>query len=230
MAWGSFGKRMTPLPAPPSTLLQGGFVAVSALLVGVFAYVLRSRGFLLAGAAWLALTGGIAASGVLTDFSSTPPRILLLFLPTFVGTIASGLTRPGERLARLPLTFLVGFQAFRIAVEFLIHRAATEGVAPPQMSWNGYNFDVLSGISALLLFSFVERLPRWLVLAWNLMALGLLAWVVGIAILSFPTTFQRLKPDNVWVAHFPFVWLPTVAVAAALAGHVAVFRKLWRGA
>ena len=29
-----------------------------------------------------------------------------------------------------------------------------------------------------------------------------------------------------WVAHFPFVWLPSVLVAAALAGHVLVFRRL----
>lgn len=219
---------MMTLPAMPSALLTGGFIVVPVLLVGWFAWALRSRGFLLGGAAWLALTGSIAAIGVLADFTAAPPRILLLFAPTFVGTVALVLTRPGERLARLPLAFLVGFQSFRIVIEFLIHRAVSEGVAPAQMSWHGYNFDVLSGISALLLFAFADRLPRWAVLGWNMIALGLLAWVVGIAVVSFPTPFQRLKPDNVWVAYFPFVWLPTVAVVAALAGHVAVFRKLWR--
>lgn len=50
--------------------------------------------------------------------------------------------------------------------------------------------------------------------------------VVIVAILSIPSPFQQLKPDNIWVAYFPFVWLPTAAVVAALLGHLVLFRKL----
>ncbi len=31
---------------------------------------------------------------------------------------------------------------------------------------------------------------------------------------------------NTWVAHFPFVWLPTVLVVFAAIGHLAVTRRL----
>jgi hypothetical protein len=58
------------------------------------------------------------------------------------------------------------------------------------------------------------------------MGLALLLWVVGVAALSFPTRFQLLRPDNTWVAYFPYVWLPSILVTTALLGHVVVFRKL----
>ena len=72
---------------------------------------------------------------------------------------------------------------------------------------------------------FANRLPTWAILIWNTVALGLLLWVVGVAVLSFPTEMQQLKPDNIWVAHFPFIWLPTVAVSVAFLGHLIVYRK-----
>lgn len=94
-----------------------------------------------------------------------------------------------------------------------------------QMTGPGLNLDILSGISALLLFPFARRIPRWGILVWNTLALGLLLWIVGVAILSLPGAFQRLNPDNVWIAYFPFIWLPTLAVTAALLGHIALFRR-----
>jgi len=98
-------------------------------------------------------------------------------------------------------------QSFRILVELLTHRAYKGG-------------------TALLLAPFASRLPPAVLAAWNTMGLVLLAWVVGVAVLSLPTPLQRLWPDNVWVAHAPYVWLPTVLVPAALLGHIALFRQL----
>lgn len=219
---------MEPLPAQPSFLLQIGFIVLSILLVILFACILRSQRFFWMGVVWLAFTGIIAWSDVLSVFNSTPPRIVFLLFPTFAATIVLGLSKWGEHFSLLPLSFLVGYQAFRIPVEILIHRAAEEGVAPPQMSWDGINFDVLSGVTALLLFPFVKRIPQWCILIWNTLALGLLIWIVGVAVLSFPSGFQRLHPDNIWVTYFPFIWLPTIAVPSALIGHIAVYRKLLR--
>jgi hypothetical protein len=217
---------MRPLPAEPTFLLQSGFVALAILLVVMFAIAQKSWAVLITGAAWLLLTAVLARTGVLADFSSSPPRITLLLFPAILFAVFLGFSKFGTRLSLMPLTFLIGFQAFRIPVELLIHRAVREGIAPPQMTWTGLNLDILSGVSALLLFSFARRIPRWGILTWNTLALALLLWIVGVAVLSFPGAFQRLKPDNVWVAYFPFIWLPTVAVTSALLGHVALFRRL----
>ena len=193
----------------------------------MFAIAQKSWVVLITGAAWLLFTGVLARSGVLADFSSTPPRIAFLLLPTMLLAVVLGFSKFGSRLSLMPLAFLIGFQAFRIPVELLIHRAVQEGIAPPQMTWTRLNFDILSGVSALLLFPFARRIPRWGSLTWNTLALALLLWTVGVAVLSFPGTLQRLKPDNVWVAYFPFIWLPTVAVTSALLGQVALFRRLF---
>ena len=81
---------MKPLPAEPSLLLQGGFVAIAVLLVVMFALAQKSWVVLLAGAAWLLLTAGLARSGVLADFSTVPPRIGLLLFPAFLLTVFLG--------------------------------------------------------------------------------------------------------------------------------------------
>jgi len=100
---------------------------------------------------------------------------------------------------------------------------------PIQMSFAGDNFDVVTGATALLLAVFAARydVPRSVVLAWNALGFVLLLVIVAIAVASLPW-FSLFGPDrvNAWVLRFPYVWLPTVLVPAALLGHVLVFRKL----
>ena len=215
-------------PTDPSLPLQAGFVVISVLLVASFAGVSRSRRAALVGGVWLALTGILAGTGVLADFSPMPPRVVLVFAPAGLAAIVLAFSRFGARFADLPLSVLIGFQAFRILVELLIHQAVREGIAPPQLTWGGWNYDIILAISALFLFPIAFRLPRWTILAWNTAGVFFLAWVVGVAVLSMPAAFQRLTPDNTWVAFFPFVWLPSVIVASALFGHLAIYRKLMR--
>jgi hypothetical protein len=155
-----------------------------------------------------------------------PPPIALLFISGFIGTIALGRSRLADRLIQLPLSALVGAQAFRIVVEILIHTSSSIDLAPPQMTWNGYNFDIVTGVTALALAPFASAVSKKLILLWNCLGMALLIIVVGIAVASFPTPFQRMHPDNTWLASFPYVWLPTVLVTAALLGHVILFRKL----
>jgi len=217
---------MAALPADPSYLLQAGFVILAILLVTSFAYVSHSKRALAVGVGWLLLTGLLAGLGLLADFSSMPPSIVLLISPAAIMAIALAFTRFGRRFAALPLSLLIGFQGFRILVELLIHGAVREGIAPPQLTWGGFNYDILFAISALLLFPVAFRLPRWCLLAWNTLGLLFLFWVVGVAVLSMPTPYQKLTPDSIWVAWFPFVWLPTVIVVSALFGHLVIYRKL----
>ena len=108
-----------------------------------------------------------------------------------------------------------------------LHR---EGALPVQMTFEGLNFDVVSGLSARALGAILwrGRLPRWVVLAWNVIGLALLLNIVVIAVLSMPTRLRvfAAEPPNVLVAEPPFVLLPPVLVQAALFGHLLVFRRL----
>ena len=89
---------------------------------------------------------------------------------------------------------------------------------------------IVFGVSALFLFPIAFRLPRWTLLVWNTAGVFSLVWVVGVAVLSMPTAYQKLTPDNTWVAFFPFVWLPSVIVVSAIFGHLTIYRKLIRAA
>jgi hypothetical protein len=220
-----------PLPSEPSLTLvidfsMIAFLTVLVVMAGVERVGGRSKTFAGVAFGWMALTGVLAASGVLAHFD--PPRMLPVLLLTIVGVVVLVRSESGTKLTTLPLALIVGFQGFRILVEFGIHRAAIEGVAPMEMSWSGWNYDVVTGLSAVVLAPFADRVPRVVLHLWNGMGLALLAVVVGTGLLSMPSPFQQIETDpvNVWITHFPFVWLPTIMVAAALIGHGVLWRRL----
>jgi hypothetical protein len=182
-------------------------------------------------AIWMALTWYVAASGALADFDRRPPPMLLLFAAVVTLSVTLSFSRFGSRFVEgLPLWLLILGQAFRLPLELLMHRAADEGVMPAQMSYSGWNFDIVTGVTALpvaWLLARGVRHSRALALAWNVLGSVLLANIVTIAMLSTPlvAAFGRDRL-NIWVAHPPFVWLPTVMVVCALTGHLVIFRKL----
>jgi len=184
------------------------------------------------GALWVGVTFAAAASGRLR-FDTVPPTMGVLLIASWAMALRLGLGRTGSRLAQsTPLALLVLVQAFRLPLELLMHRAYGEGLMPVQMSFSGRNFDIVTGTTALLLgvamTAWRGRVPPRLVLAWNVIGTLLLANVLVIALLSAPTPLRVFmnEPANVWIAHAPWVWLATVFVPAAIAGHVIIFRRL----
>jgi len=206
--------------------VYAGFIALPVAIAVLIAWAARSTPLTFGILAWMLLGAVLARSGILGRFSSVPPPLALLFAGGFAATIALGMSRWVGRLIELPPAILIAAQSFRILVEILIHTSSTIGLAPIQMTWGGYNFDIFTGVTALALAPFAKAAPARLVFLWNCLGLALLIWVVGIAIISLPTRFQLMRPDNTWVASFPYVWLPTVLVTAALLGHIVIFRKL----
>ena len=228
-----------------STLVFLGIPSLAALIVGLLAIgvfvaerrlgsepglaVRRAAWSALLAIAWASLTLLLAERGLLA-LDTRPPPLMLLLVPALGGAIALGRSRFGERLLLgLPLWALVGFQAFRLPLELVMHQAALDGTMPIEMSFSGYNFDIVSGASALLLgmaLALGWAGPRCARI-WNIGGLLLLGNIIVIAIAATPV-FQAFGPEhlNVWVNRAPYVLLPTVLVTAALFGHVLVFRKL----
>jgi hypothetical protein len=182
---------------------------------------------------WMIATWIMASRGTFrlwTEF--TPPPFAYLVGGIIILAVALASGTYGRRLALgLPLWALVGYQAFRLPLEVAMHAMYERGVMPVQMSYSGRNFDIVTGISALVVAALVRwgRAGRGLVLAWNILGLALLLNIMAIAILSTPR-IQYFGPraTNFFVAYPPFVWLPAVMVLAALAGHLLVFRALAR--
>lgn len=181
--------------------------------------------------AWLGFTGALAARGALSDFSVVPPRVTPVILAGNLAAVALALSPLGRRIAvGTPLAWLVGFQVFRVAVELVLAMLHHAGVVPVQMSLEGRNWDILSGLAAapVAWLAARGRLPRRGLLAWNVLGMGLLINIVAIAVLSMPTAMRAFPagPANTFIATAPYVWLPALLVPAALAGHLLVFRRL----
>ena len=190
----------------------------------------RTIGMAAGALAWLLVTGLVAASGVLRRFDTFPPPFAGFILSVPVLAIAVACSPLGTRLVRgLPLWVLVGSQVYRFPLELLMHEAHVEGVMPVQMSYSGQNYDIVTGITAGLLGGWLARgrVPRGVVVAWNALGFVLLLNVVTVAVVSTPI-FRWFGNDrlNTFVTYWPFVWLPTVLVTAALMGHILVGRKL----
>ncbi|MEL6844699.1 MAG: hypothetical protein AAFP02_15930, partial [Bacteroidota bacterium] len=138
-----------------------------------------------------------------------------------------------EILAGIPLYWLPAMQSFRIPVELLLWSMLIGGVLPKQLTFEGYNFDVLSGvlglILAFLLFRGVSKPIRWIRL-YNLFGLVLLFIIVSMAILSMPTPFRQFlnEPSNAVMATFPFIWLPAFLVPLAFCLHLLSLRQTTR--
>jgi hypothetical protein len=232
--------------ATSSTLLIASFFALAVLVAAAFPLLLyraerglgaspmgASRSAAMAALAtliWMTVTFAAAATGLLA-FGPLPPPLGMLFLMIVVGATALAFSRVGERLALgLPLAALVGAQCFRFPLELIMHRAYSEGVMPVQMSYSGLNFDIVTGITALVVAALLlaGRMPLWGVRVWNWLGSLLLVNVLIIAWLSAPTPLRLFmnEPANEWVTTAPFVWLPSVFVFAALLGHLVLFRRL----
>lgn len=179
----------------------------------------------------LALSTVVTSKGLLSRFDVMPPYVLRYIMPHVMLAMFVARSGFGRRLAvGLPLPVLVGFQAFRIPVELLLHRLYAQGLIPVQMTFVGRNFDIVTGLTAIPIawLASRQRIPRWALLIWNAMGFGLLVNIVGIAITSMPGPLRLFAndPPNTLIARWPYIWLPTFLVTTALLDHLLVFRRL----
>lgn len=183
---------------------------------------------------WLSATGLFAWSGLPARFQVMPPPLMIFLAVCLVLTAVLAFSSLGTHLLSVVGdSGLVGFQAFRIPVEVVLWLLFLSGRVPLQMTFEGRNLDILSGIGALILFLVFRgrSIPRSLLWLWNIAGLALLINIVTVAVLSTPLPFRVFhnEPANTIVTRFPFIWLPAVLVQAALFGHLLVFRRLLSG-
>ena len=227
----------------PSTTTGVLFVAVVLAVAALFIYAAlqspgrpdwRARGVVMIVLVfWLVVPAVLAIRGILDRYSPPPaPGFILIGLIT-LGTVVLAFSTFGARLAGgIPLAGLVGYQVFRVPLEWVLHELYSEGVIPVQMTYAGQNFDIATGVlaAALALWLWKGHRTLWLVTVWNVVGLVLLINIVTVAILSTPASFRYFMndPANLLPSTFPYVWLPAFLVQAALFGHLLVFRVIGR--
>lgn len=178
-------------------------------------------------AVWLVYAGTLAHFGVFRDFSAPPKIPLLLVLPAFAFIFwffKTGRHRP--LLHAVPRWQPVAFQSFRIVVEVLILGIAMLGLGSKEPTMEGYNFDIISGVTAPLVVLLAFRwkvLPEKWVFWWNIMGLFWLANVVFIFI-SLGVAPQlwgyQQPPISPEFGEMPYLLIPGIYMPCAVFMHV----------
>lgn len=191
----------------------------------------QSKAVLLICALWIILQGMVAYTGFYKVIDTLPPRFALLLLPPLmvIGFLFS--TSKGRAfLDACDQQWLTYLHVVRIPVELVLYWLFMAKYVPELMTFEGRNFDILSGLTAPLVayLAFHKKLNSKILLFWNLVCLGLLLNIVINAILSAPSAFQTQAFDqpNVGVFYFPFVWLPCFIVPVVLLSHLVCIRQI----
>ncbi len=229
---------MRPMPETlPTTLTYSFYALIAWGLTGLFvAFRILAEDNVKLGLAlrvgvlaWLGLPAILSLRGLFFQMGVTPPYLMRVVLPMATLITIFSFSPLGKKVAeRLPLTFLVGIQGFRLPLEILLYALAGRGLLAKEMTLSGYNFDIITGVFALIVWVLLHKqsAPSWLLWVFNAVGTLLLFAVVTIAVLGFPEPFGLFTPSNLLVAFYPWVWLPTFLVQIALVSHLLLFRKL----
>lgn len=220
-----------PLIFVLTTFLTIGFLLYAVqkenLLTTVPGKILTSAIFL-----WMLITAFLALSGFYQNTQTLPPRVFLFgAIPSLSLIIIFFIFFRKEFVEKLPLKTLTMLSIIRIPIEFVLLWLSQNEAVSPLMTFEGWNFDILSGISAPIIYWLGFRngkTNRTLLIIWNLIALGLLLTIITIAFLAFPSPIQQISFDqpNRAVMYFPYIWLPAIVVPIVFCTHLTSLWKL----
>jgi hypothetical protein len=183
---------------------------------------------------WITLQAVASISGFYLKEDTIPPRMALLAGPTLIFIIGLFLSTKGRTfIDSLDLKALTMVHSVRIFVEGVLFFLFVEGSVPQLITFAGRNFDIIAGITAPVIAYFGFRngkTNRGLLIAWNIICIGLLVNVVLLAVLSAPTPLQKFSFEQPAEAilHFPYTWLPCCVVPLVLFSHLAALRQLFK--
>ncbi|MEQ1922128.1 MAG: hypothetical protein ABL952_06435 [Pyrinomonadaceae bacterium] len=142
-----------------------------------------------------------------------PPRIVLFgVLPALLTIVAYFIFFRETFINKIPLRLLTMLHIVRIPVEVVLLWLFQNGQVPQLMTFEGRNFDILSGTVAPIVYLIAFRgnaTKRGLLISYNVFGLILLTNIVTIAALSIPSPMQQLafEQPNVAVTFFPLASL-----------------------
>ena len=208
------------------------FILTTFLTLWFFYRASKSKNVLLGILVWMTVVGVLGYIGFYRVEDATPPRFIFLLGPGLLFVLILFATEKSREFAnQLDLKWLTLLHMVRVPVEIVLFYVYLEGLIPVEMTFEGYNYDIISGLSAPLMYYlfFVKKgIGRRGLLLWNFVCLGLLLNILTIAVLSAKTPFQRLafEQPNIGVAYFPFVWLPAIIVPIVFYSQLAGISQL----
>lgn len=203
---------------------------LSFLLIIITALILfyfgtgKNRKVLLYFLVWQLIISSLALFGV---FEQKPGIFIAVIIGTILLTIVS---LKSIKTAVLNSRLLLSIHILRIPVELVLYQLYLQHKIPLSMTYKGVNFDIVMGISALMLPAYSlligKQINRGFFIAWNILGIGFLIFIVIMAILSSPLPIQQFAFDqpNIALLAFPYCLLPAGVVPLVLMAHILLLK------
>ena len=178
---------------------------------------------------WILFIAMLSFNGFFTYTDTVPPRFLIVFIGNLLFVM---LMLKYIKQNQFKDTIGLSIHALRVVVELILYELYITKQIPKIMTFEGYNFDILIGVSAigLLVWSYLFKsgLTKYLLLMWNVVGLLFLVNIVVIAIFSAPLPMQQFAFDqpNKAVLYFPYILLPAFIVPVVFVTHIVSLKTL----
>ncbi len=176
---------------------------------------------------WLAYAAILGKSGFLANFDFPPRFPILLILPAFIFTgVLLSRHHDSPVIAAIPKSWLIYYQTFRIAIESLFIASVGIGVLLPEVTFEGYNYDIVFAFTAPLVAFLVfnkKLLSQKIALAWNYLGLAVIASILFLftTTIYFPSFWgsaETLAKEG--FVDFPYVFVPAFLMPSAVFMHI----------
>ena len=161
----------------------------------------------------------LSSNMVLVDYGMPPRFPIFLVIPIFTFFIFFFIkNRQNEYIQSIPIHWTIFYQSFRIIAEILLFSTFIKGIIPIEATFEGFNYDIAIGISALLLGFLVYRTgDKYITFLrlWNILG------IVMILIVAMIIATNIYQPQ-IWGYEHPsvqkeFVQLPYLLIPGFLA-------------
>jgi hypothetical protein len=178
--------------------------------------------------AWFLYLSSLSNNGFLNDFTLPPKLPLFVVIPILLVVVWYS-KRPYvlKTIKPVPVERFIYIQAFRILVELLIWGAFLQGIFPEIVTFNGMNFDIWVGVSALVVGYLAQKnkISKTLLIAWNVLGMLVLAFTIFQFINYYFLSDYAADVQSERFTKLPYLFLPAVFVPIAVFYHLLSIRQ-----
>lgn len=168
----------------------------------------------------------LASTEVMLDLSFPPKFFLFTILPAFLFTgIFIYKNRNNSWIQNIPSHWLFFYQTFRIGIETIFIFTVAKGILQPNVTIEGYNFDLIYAFTVLLIGSLtyknIKKYKR-LIVWWNYLGLAVIAVIIFLfqSTIYFPEIYGNIEPFPVEFLKYPYVLVPSFLMPSAVFIHI----------
>ena len=173
---------------------------------------------------WSILISVLAYLGVYQyKEGETFSRFIFVLLP--ITLFIAYLVRNKSFYENRDLRWSTAVHIVRFPVELLLFQLAIRELLPMEMTYKGWNFDIIPGITSMLLLLWMKfgTVNKKVLLGWNILGLIFILFILTNGILSQELLFEKFgySVPNLAIPYFPFILLAGVIVPIVIYTHIA---------